>query len=365
MQEDRCNHAKKPTCVRQAVAKFWEMLRGGYRGEAGGKSCNQGATVSKVSISSQSQRSQRPGGAGDGSYELAAPQAPTADAAGEAEASGLTVAGPERACPHCGFKVRGKTRGNRCPECGAILDASTAELLQFSAAAWIREISWGPVLVGLAALLHIAGLVSWPLAQAVQAGLDGKVPPGPANLMTGLGMHGLGSLLVLAGTWMLTAREPEEARRGMLMRQVCRWLSLAAFLLWASVLAVGMRHAAGEFLIFNAALIAVAAQAVALGYFCAGLAQRIPHDGLANQFRNMMPLVPAFVAFLLFCRFVDVTDYYKIFFLSLPVIFGLLGFMMWLAVSFFRLTWELRAAARASDAIREKHALRAMPRAVP
>src|SRR5579862_3162432 len=80
--------------------------------------------------------------------------------------------GAERICPHCGFRVVGKPRGNRCPECSAPLDLAAADLLQFAPAGWIREISWGPVLIALAMFVHIGGLLSWPLAGAIQRGME-------------------------------------------------------------------------------------------------------------------------------------------------------------------------------------------------
>ena len=49
-----------------------------------------------------------------------------------------TAALVERNCPHCGFRVVGRPRGNRCPECSAALDDAAVDLIQFSPPRWTR-----------------------------------------------------------------------------------------------------------------------------------------------------------------------------------------------------------------------------------
>src|SRR6185437_1307683 len=53
----------------------------------------------------------------------------------------------EHNCPHCGFRIVGKPRNNRCPDCNAALDELTTGLLQFAPTGWTRKISTGALIV--------------------------------------------------------------------------------------------------------------------------------------------------------------------------------------------------------------------------
>ena len=103
------------------------------------------------------------------------------------------------------------------------------------------------------------------------------------------------------------------------------------------------------------ALAAMAGEAVALGLFASRLAQRIPHDGLTNQFRNFALFLPFLFGFLMLGAFYDLAQYTGIFFCSLPLIGALAGLLLWVSATLLRLFLELRHAATAADIIVRKH----------
>ncbi len=280
----------------------------------------------------------------DSSYDFATPAAPNppapaSDAPPPETARPAHQRLPERNCPQCGYLIVGKPRQNRCPECRAPLDDSIADRLQFCDSNWIRQASWGALAVALAVPAHIGGTYLAALA---------------GDPVRGSALHVIGAALTLAGIWMITAPEDTRPQRRALLALFARGLAIAATVMWLGATVVASRQGAVLWLMVPA-LAAMAGEAVAFGLFASGLAARVPHEGLTNQFRNFALLLPGFFGFLSFCLFHDVMAYYQIFFCSFPLLGALAGLLLWVGATLVRFFLELRHAARAADAVVRKH----------
>jgi hypothetical protein len=275
----------------------------------------------------------------DSTYDFAtpAPNAQPAPAAPPTATSAEHVT--ERNCPQCGFRIVGKPRQNRCPDCRMPLDASLADRLQNSGSRWIRKASWGALAIGISILPHIFG--AWQVAVQRQE-------------RSGAALHVVGAALTLAGIWILTLPEDPRRPRASPLAVAARWCALASVILWGGAMITAFQHGNERWLIAPA-LLAMAGEAVAYGLFAAGIALRIPHEGLANQLRNFALLLPPFFGFMLFCVFNDLAVYMQIFFCSFPLLGGIAGLMLWIAATQVRLFLELRHTARAADALAQRH----------
>ena len=284
----------------------------------------------------------------DSTYDFAAPAArqPAAESGAAPRPATPTTPQPtpprlklsEKPCPQCGFLIVGVPRNNRCPECRAPLDDSLADLLQFSDSQWIRRMSWGALAVALAVPAH--GVGAWLAVQH--------------DLIRGSALHVLGAALSLAGVWQITSPESARPQKHALLALAIRALALAATVIWIGATVVASRQRAILWLTVPA-LVAMAGEVVALGLFAGRLAERIPHEGLTNQFRNFALLLPFFFAFLVVGAFYNLSELAHVFFCALPLIGALAGLLLWVIATLLRFFLELRQAAEAADAIVRKH----------
>jgi hypothetical protein len=174
------------------------------------------------------------------------------------------------------------------------------------------------------------------------------------DAIRGSAVQAFGAALTLAGVWMITAPEDARPQKRAMLALLARWMAIASTVMWVGATVVASRQGQLAWLMVPA-LVAMAGEAGAFGLFASALAGRVPHEGLANQFRNFALLLPGFFAFLIFCVFNDLTPYYQIFFCSFPLIGALAGLMLWVAATQLRFFLELRHAANAADAVALKH----------
>jgi hypothetical protein len=257
----------------------------------------------------------------------------------------------ERCCPHCGFKVVGRPRRGRCPECnGAILDTSLADMLQFSGAPWVRTRAVAAFLLALAVPLHIAGAVGMWME----------------HTFVGEAAHAAAAVLIALGAWIVTARDNEGTRRRYVsMGLTARVATLAAAGFWITAWALVVAgHAASLRGIMVAALLIMAIEAVGLCVYLYGLTGRIPSDGLATQFYFMAWVIPVVCAILIAAQYANVPALMQLLFFSMIPLTGcLIGILGWVTSSLVRLGLELRSVAATADAIAIKRELRAQQQA--
>jgi hypothetical protein len=203
-------------------------------------------------------------------------------------------------------------------------------LLQFSSIPRLRRLALGALGVGVAVLGHLAAALvagyfhAWHLATAI---------------------HAAAAVLVLVGIGLLTTLDSPQRPAPVFLALATRGFALAAAVMWIAT--ASLTHAAHHLLWLTVpALIAMAGTGVALGLLAGRLAGRIPHDGLARQFRNFPLLLPPCFALVIFFQFVDPTPYYLYFFGALPLLGALIGMTLWVAATLLRLAWELRVAHR-------------------
>ncbi|HVS73772.1 MAG TPA: hypothetical protein VHQ47_21295 [Phycisphaerae bacterium] len=282
----------------------------------------------------------------DHSYELA-PQAPAA-AGTRAEAKQPTVAEPvvERKCPHCGFRIVGKTTRNRCPDCAAPLDLTAANLLQFSATGWVRTVACGSLLLAAAVFGEIAAIVtSWA-----------QQPAGPR-------LHSLAPAAALIAAWLVTLRE-REGKEQLPWRWWVRVFSVLVAGAWA-VLAFANVPEWGMHPMLYVTLLLSAGQAVFLGLYYNAVAIRVPSDTLAWQSFNLSWVIALECVFIIVLHFVRVADveHLQYFFCAFPMIAGMGAVLIWAAALLVMFGVQLWAVARAGDDIAIRKAQRAMKQA--
>ncbi|HVX83969.1 MAG TPA: hypothetical protein VH253_04060 [Phycisphaerae bacterium] len=283
----------------------------------------------------------------DTSYELA-PQAP-GTARTRAEAKQPTVAEPvvERKCPHCGFRIVGKTTRNRCPDCAAPLDLTAANLLQFSATGWVRTIAVGSLLLAAAVFGQIAAIVtSWA-----------RQPAGPK-------LHALAPAAALIAAWLVTLREPEAAGEQLPWRWMVRVLSVVVAGAWGVLAFVKLPGWAAHPALY-ATLVLSGGQAVSLGLYYNAVAIRVPSDSLAWQAFNLSWVIGVECVFIIVLHFVRVADveHLQYFFCAYPMIAGMGALLVWAAGLLVMFGVQLWAVARAGDDIAYRKAQRAIKQA--
>ncbi len=261
----------------------------------------------------------------------------------------------ERTCPHCGFRIVGKPPRGRCPDCNAPLELGIADLLQFSSAAWVRWIAWGPLMLVAAIALHV-GAVIYCLTH-----------PMPAAL--GQLLHAGGAVIACAGIWCVTSGPPGGGgvpHRRPLMALLARWLSVVVAISWVLVWAfatMGRMPAMNAFMVIAIAL--MIAESIPLAGFLNGLAARIPNDSLVHQFLNLVWIAPVLLGLGLIhqvgqsYRLYDLTIFFtSIFFCTFPLAGVVAGLVAWATVALMKLTLELRHAAVTIEAIGVRRAAR-------
>ncbi len=279
-------------------------------------------------------------------------RAPDAAAAPAAPAT----AAVERTCPHCGFTFLGKPKA-RCPECAAALDSSAAELLQFADTGWVRSVALGVMLIVPAIITHIIGCaLKW-------------VHSSSATHAKGM-FHGTGAVLLLAGVFIATRKEPGSVR-GFGSRLSIRLLALFAAVIWGIFLfwafdAMTLFPGAVKFLL-DTVLLTQAVMAVMLGFYFRGLAMRIPDDSLASH-TSLTGWCSALACLTMAgLYFLEMTQgFYPSFFMcSFPMVAGFLAIFIWTMITLLRLGLNMRAAAEAGESIARKRIERAAARKKP
>ncbi len=288
----------------------------------------------------------------DSSYDLAPATPPSARPAPRPDVApaGIPVAPAqpiqERPCPHCGFRIVGKPRNNRCPDCSAPLDQTATDLLQFSTPAWTRAVSWGAIVVVVAIMAHVAGSV-------VQ--FRGFQSEGAKAL------HAGAAALVFVGVCMTTVREKLQGAKRSPLAILSRLLALAAIGFWGLAIAkTSMQNFA-----HCAALVVDMVLGFTFCYFAAGLSMRVPNDGLVQHFRILPYALVLVFAGLLFSAVVPSDDMWylrEMFFCSIPLVAAMAGILLWLAITLLRFAIELRRTAAAAEEIVERRIRRSAPR---
>jgi len=182
-------------------------------------------------------------------------------------------------CRKCGYNLRGLMYGGRCPECGSPVGLSTiGDLLRYSDPNWL--------------LMLVRGIsfILWGILVALIVGLVGGV-----LFRTQAAQHWVqivASLLGLYGAWLLT--EPDPSGLGEAQYAIARKLVRVALMvgLGGSVLqAMGATPGVPREIGFGLGIVAIGAAAFGVvGEFAkfvylGKLAQRIPHDQLAQRAR--------------------------------------------------------------------------------
>jgi hypothetical protein len=213
-----------------------------------------------------------------------------------------------------------------------------ADRLQFASTAWIRRMSWGALAAALAVPAHIVG--AFVMAR-LDAPLGGSV------------VHALSAGLTVAGVWLMTAADGPGRQKHLLLALGARWLALAACVMWIGAVVAAWREGVMVWLVVPA-LVCMGGEAIALGLYACRLAGRIPHEGLANQFRYFALFLPVFLGFLVICQFYGIKPEDGYFFIVFPLLGALVGLMAWVAATWIRLFWELRQTMEAAEDVVQK-----------
>ncbi|HYE63861.1 MAG TPA: hypothetical protein VD997_17860 [Phycisphaerales bacterium] len=139
----------------------------------------------------------------------------------------------DRACPTCGYNLRGLKLGDKCPECGSritsgITDPLAGWVITDAGFGYLQALGFGALLMALCAPFILLGLI-WTLVEAPwENGLT--LWPGGGASMAALGFA--------LGVWITTSPRPTPAsteNAGSHMHGewlVVRWVSRATQLLW-------------------------------------------------------------------------------------------------------------------------------------
>lgn len=250
---------------------------------------------------------------------------------------------PEKACPHCGFRVVGRPRNNRCPECGAQLNEAAADLLQFAPGAWTRTVAIGPLVLMIAILGHVAAVFR-------AYGFLHFGQPYP--------LHAAAAALTILGVWLLTLQDPHLQSRRLHTVWTARTLSLVLLLFWILLAAhrqqdPDVRETRVDLLFFLAQATLAALAFIVCGY-ARNLALRIPNDSVAHHFYLLSYLMFPFLLVAMFGHFFDLERFIIAFFCSFPAIAVLGAIALWLMISFLRLSLDMYVAAATGQSIKER-----------
>lgn len=282
-------------------------------------------------------------GAGGGAYDTVEPvEAPR-------PATTVTTVAPEvveeRLCPHCGFRIVGRVKRARCPDCAAALDEVAVDLLQFSPAGWVRTMGGGAFLMAI-------GLVGFVIA--VVFSWSGREPYDKWAYMAA-------PCVVLAAVWLLTRADPED-KGASPTRIASRVMSLVAGASWIVPIALNV-HGKATLPWLYLSLVLSAGQALCVGLHMRTLAVRVPSDSLAAQALNLAGLVAFVCLFLIGLQATGAAERVNLrlgFFCAFPMIGGLLAVLGWAIVFCLMLGLQLFAAAAAGRDIAYRKAQRQM-----
>src|SRR3954452_13588827 len=116
-------------------------------------------------------------------------------------------------CRRCSYNLRGLNYAGRCPECGTPVGQSVyGNLLRFSDPLWVDKLARG------------VNLILWGIVASIVGGIVGSVMRA-VDPMFGQLVIFIGSLVGLAGAWLLTEPDPGagEARQTVNARQLVRF----------------------------------------------------------------------------------------------------------------------------------------------
>ncbi|HVT80307.1 MAG TPA: hypothetical protein VHM90_06585 [Phycisphaerae bacterium] len=266
-------------------------------------------------------------------------------------------AATERTCPHCGFVYFGKPRA-RCPECAAPQDASSASMLQFADARWVRSVATGCLILIAAIAIHMLGsILKW--THSSQPTFKGWA-------------HAIGAVLLVAGTFLATRKDPASpASPAAIIARILAGIALVGWLYFLSLAFKVAAHQEGlpdNTVAFKGllglVLLSQAALAVVLGFHLRSLAGRIPDDSLASHAFHagwIVAIVCSAMAVIYACEMQK--GYFPMFFMcSFPLIAGFVAIFVWAMVTLLRLNFNLRAAAVAGETITLRKSERAAAR---
>ena len=282
----------------------------------------------------------------DSSYEFAPNEISKPRDAETQKQSAHTEQLQERNCPHCGFRIYGKPRQGRCPECAAPLDLTATDLLQFSSTGWVRGLTLGMFWLAL-------GVGGQAAAVFFAWGLSPKI---------GDGIHLAAACATIIGTWIITQPEPGIGTAKTSFATSSRGLSLVVATLWGVNLAAMIMHKPYfEHCFMYLTLLAMAAQAMYLGAHLRIVATRIPSDSLATQSFNMGWLFAIMCVFFIILQYFGIANvgYLQFFFCSFPMVGGLIAIILWAMVTLIRMGFEIWQCAVTASVIAEKKAARA------
>jgi hypothetical protein len=251
------------------------------------------------------------------------------------------------ACVGCGYNLRTLAVDARCPECGqAVAESLCRDGLEFGPPAWVRGLAGGAGLLLCAAVCVVVLLAAAGLALLAE---DSLAPADVGVLLTVFaGVAGiLGGLALLAGTLIITGRNPRLRRRpeGATGRRALRY----SLLVELAVAAVASRTAwielADLFLLLVAT--AVLVQPLLLLRHTATLAGGLPDGRLARTAKNL--LICHIMGVCLSFGVMIVAMAAKAFPLVLVIPAGVVVCAVMLAVLYLRLMWALAAAAARAE----------------
>lgn len=255
----------------------------------------------------------------------------------------------ERVCPHCGFRVLGKTPRNRCPECAGDLSASD-ELLQFSSPRWPRQVAAGCFLLIPSVLLHCGAMtLAWRWDETE----------------TGAACHFVAALVGVIGAWMLATPETRRNAPGMPFRWPIRLLAIGAAVVSAMVVvAMARRGALQPVPLLVLLQVILAGLALVTGLHVRALAVRIPNDSLVWWAQNCAWLVPvcALTQAVFFIMGRAKAEFMMLFMCAIPMAAGFVVMGLAACWTLFRIGMELRTCAVTAEGIVQRRIQRQQER---